>query len=683
MKRTSKFFLTVWLTSLFALSSCAIDQYFEFPKGEKGDPGDSGKSAYEVWVEFIENNGDPDWTGGSDLPDFFIYLKGEKGDKGDQGEGGLGDIPPDFIYIDQTTNTWVINGDDTGVPAAGPAGQNGTNGTNGINGLNAYELWVQYISDGSVDNPHEDPGVPGDEKWDPEDDDMADFWWFLTGAKGKDGADGESAWKLWQDEVAKGLDDPRTDEVDTWPETDISLEYFWLYLRGRDGKDGKPGADGQPGLPGTPGGVVEIVKDKYNVIAQYSLQSHSEYVSTDDGSVTYIVYDKSSNPLEGAIITNMPGMPGKTFTSLAEGKFKVEKGDLPQNVPASTRFGSATVKEGNLTAEPSATNTYVPEKIDIRFRLGENLPNNSSPVVLVVGDVQVSVTVERRTAVGSEWETIPSYLPNLEKDIKTYYLSKDNPVPTLTTVDENKLNISSPNAIIKSLRPRVFTKNLGDNWENMQKSMFDGTHYYATFELDSYYGETERLIAKDGTETHVNVHRAPIQRLPVITEVAMKTPTSGGNGLETNHIIGKFDTSELKYDYFYMSNITNAEAINGDLWYTTTRMDDDVADAQRLMTVYFTYESSGGQEQTTSTGTAPGERLTFTSSWAIQGLNVYDTSNVYVGCTRNHLVVGAGYEDRFTFGKLDLSTRTINPHPGVPNSYPASTITTIDIANIP
>jgi hypothetical protein len=69
-------YLAGWLLCLLFCVSCAVDQHFEFPKGPEG------KSAYEVWVEYIRNNGDPSWEGGTDMPDFFLYLKGDPGEAG-------------------------------------------------------------------------------------------------------------------------------------------------------------------------------------------------------------------------------------------------------------------------------------------------------------------------------------------------------------------------------------------------------------------------------------------------------------------------------------------------------------------------------------------------------------------------------------------------------------------------
>ncbi|MDO4789772.1 MAG: collagen-like protein, partial [Porphyromonas sp.] len=92
-------------------------------------PGPRGLSAYEVWVEAV-NNKTIQWENGTDLANYFKYIKGVKGDSG----------------------------------------------------KDAFSIWQDWIRDGSVDNPHK----PG-EKWNPEKNTKRDFYLFLTGAKGDKG----------------------------------------------------------------------------------------------------------------------------------------------------------------------------------------------------------------------------------------------------------------------------------------------------------------------------------------------------------------------------------------------------------------------------------------------------------------------------------------------------------------
>lgn len=86
-------------------------------------PGPAGLSAYQVWLKAIAD-GTIAWTSDTDVPNFFKYLKGEPG-------------------------------------------------------ASAYAVWQDWVRSGTVDNPHE----PGS-KWDPRRDAQADFYYFLTGARG-------------------------------------------------------------------------------------------------------------------------------------------------------------------------------------------------------------------------------------------------------------------------------------------------------------------------------------------------------------------------------------------------------------------------------------------------------------------------------------------------------------------
>ncbi len=92
-------------------------------------PGPVGLSAYNEWVKGVKA-GDISWGSGTDLGNFFKFLKGEKG----------------------------------------------------IAGASAYQVWQEYIKTGTVEHPQ----IPG-AKWDPTKNEAADFYSFLTGAQGDAG----------------------------------------------------------------------------------------------------------------------------------------------------------------------------------------------------------------------------------------------------------------------------------------------------------------------------------------------------------------------------------------------------------------------------------------------------------------------------------------------------------------
>ncbi len=87
--------------------SCSNELHMLLPEGPEGPEGPAGKSAYEVWVDEV-NNGTIDWPQDrTDINNFFLYLKGEDGKAG-------------------------------------------------ANGKSAYELWVEEVNKG-LENPH-NPG---------------------------------------------------------------------------------------------------------------------------------------------------------------------------------------------------------------------------------------------------------------------------------------------------------------------------------------------------------------------------------------------------------------------------------------------------------------------------------------------------------------------------------------------
>lgn len=190
-------------------------------------PGASGMSAYAVWVKAVES-GAIQWTSGTDMANYFKFIQGEKG---------------------QTA-------------------------------LPAYEVWKDFIKTGTVDDPHKP-----DSKWDPKKNSEADYYYFLTGAKGeaaitphindkgnwqigdkdtgmpakgesgskviiasngnweidgKDtgisakgkeggvGADGKTAYEIWVAEVEAGKIFDNNGDV--WPVANNTLIDFWDYL---------------------------------------------------------------------------------------------------------------------------------------------------------------------------------------------------------------------------------------------------------------------------------------------------------------------------------------------------------------------------------------------------------------------------------------------------------------------
>lgn len=162
--------LLMFVFSLLTFS-CSDELHMQFPEGPQGP---AGLSAYEVWVKAVYD-GEVDWPKDrTDINNFFLFLKGK----------------------------------------------DGVNGVDGLDGKSAYEIWKEQVAQGI-----EDPHNPGNE-WPKDHDSLQDFWHYLSGADGQDGAT------------------PKIGDNGNWY---INGEDTGIPARGKDGADGADGKDGKDG----------------------------------------------------------------------------------------------------------------------------------------------------------------------------------------------------------------------------------------------------------------------------------------------------------------------------------------------------------------------------------------------------------------------------------------------------
>ena len=595
--------------------------------GLDGTNGINGLSAYEVWVtevmKGLENPHKPEenWDKSKiSMDDFWFYLRGKAGVDGQNGQDGkdgdkvtIGDngnwhingndtgVPAegkngqdgqegDKVTIGDNGN-WHINGNDTGVPAEGKNGQDGQdgdkvtigdngnwhingsdtgvpafgkNGQNGVDGLSAYELWKKEVSTGTVD----DPKKPG-QKWPTNKNSVQDFWEYLTGkdgqngndgSDGNDGVDGQSAYELWKEEVAKGLQNPHDPSGGDWPKDEVTVLDFWEFLKGKDGQDGKPGE------PGKPGEAIPIIVGKFNVLAQFVHQEKNEYVSWTDGSVLYIVYDKTSQVAPFAEVKGLPGVdPNKSYIADGEGQFRVPKEDLPKD---QSYFKSTAKVTFDGVSEESAPNTFVPAKVDVRLII------DSSAVPKVGTTIGVVFIVERRLSSAHKWEPIPSYLGDLGQLIKAY----ETVDPNYMGNTEIRRNISGK-PTMSLARPIVKNKYLVN-----LKGVWDGRDHIMEFKLVSYYGESPICNHK--------LKLAPVQYVPIVTDLKRGNIIVDAGGDDVmQYISGKFHIDDLGIDYNLM--FKNAYKLNGDT-YVPIVEDPEVVKAKDCFGIKFTKAGSDG-----------------------------------------------------------------------------------------
>lgn len=227
-----------------------------------GPAGPDGKSAYDVWVDAV-TNGDIEWTAGTDVSNYFKYLKGEPGESAYDtwvqyiSSGVVADphnpnmywnparnSVPDFYYFLSGADgddapipfingngNWQIGNTDTGIKARGDDGADGADGKDGS--VVRIENGFWYIDGINTNVPATGPQGEQGEQGEPGADGQ-------PGADGADGTDGQSAYQIWVTEVGRG--DVMAPDGDPWPGNQITLEDFWNYVRGKtpDGTDPAP-----------------------------------------------------------------------------------------------------------------------------------------------------------------------------------------------------------------------------------------------------------------------------------------------------------------------------------------------------------------------------------------------------------------------------------------------------------
>ena len=385
--------LTVILTGLTVMVSCNSLEVTlpKGPQGEQGIPGVSGKdgmSAYEIWVKSVNDHIVSDWTGGTEVTDFFKYLKGKDGADGKDGKDGIdgkdgksafelwreyvasGVEDPknpgcewnksktsekdfyDFLtgadgddgstpYIGSNGNWWiVVEGEpkDLGVPARGPKGAQGNSGANGSDGLSGDSPYIGengnwWIGDQDTEVPARgEKGEQGDQG--------------EPGESGADGQSGLSAYELWVADVTseEGLANPGNgvfdvEEYPKWPRDAVSVEDFYHYLTGKDGKDGR---DGENAV--SPENVVDTLYaervdgTRYNVAPVIALSKTKdgaktyEYVNPFSGGAAFIVTGPGRVIIPGCEVTftTMDGRITYTKTSDASGYVYLTRSELPE-----------------------------------------------------------------------------------------------------------------------------------------------------------------------------------------------------------------------------------------------------------------------------------------------------------------------------------------------------------------
>ena len=419
-------------------------------------------------------------------------------------------------------------------------------------GKSAYEVWVEEVLNGTID-------------WPEDRTDVNNFFLYLKGEDGKNGADGQSAYELWLAEVEKGLENPHNPGHE-WPKDQTDMNDFWYYLSGADGEPGQDGQDGATIVLGAP-----------NVIIQYYGDPDlKEYVDWEDGSVTYKIYDASGKVAEAG--TQVKGIPDSksVYTVDDEGFITVPKGDLPKD-KAYENIAVEVKIDGEADFKSSATNTIVPAKMQVRLVINEE----KTPTVGLFGTgedqakpcVNLWFKVQRKklnTSGSGSWEGIPAALGNTQKTVKIYEykdgVSNPTTVATHTQIEvaDDGTGHNYGNCRVQIKRKFIYTDlkyldktkvaDSDDYWGEYSAGAFR----YARIGIEGCYGETIML------QSYIKL--LPAQFTPTISEMTRSELYGDGSTGGVDDLVnltGTLDVSKVKKELFLASEYKKASKVGG------------------------------------------------------------------------------------------------------------------------
>ena len=363
---------------------------------------------------------------------------------GQDGTNGKDGVSP-TVTIGNNGN-WFIDGVDTGKKAVGQDGVNGKDGVSPTVTIGGNGNWFVNGTDTgkkAVGQDGKSPEVAIGENG----------HWYINGkdtgksAFGKDGkngtngtngTNGKSAYELWKEYISSGeVDNPHNPDQ-KWPADRNKQTDFWDFLTGKSS-------------------VIEVEIGKYNVIPEYWNSLLKEYVIPSDGSVLFTVYDKAGKKVAAGV--NVSGLPGvsstETFTTDAEGQFKVTWDKLPDMKELSDRRGSVTVTVDGAQ-ETSARNTLVPNRINVRASVSGAYLSAYTSEINSLEYLYISYKIERQ--VDGEWGSYPSAITTPYSSMKSSKINDINQPVNEENIDKSKLKrYSGGDTYLYIIRPMVFT----------------------------------------------------------------------------------------------------------------------------------------------------------------------------------------------------------------------------------
>ena len=399
---------------------------------------------------------------------------------GQDGTNGKDGVSP-TVTIGNNGN-WFIDGVDTGKKAVGQDGVNGKDGVSPTVTIGGNGNWFVNGTDTgkkAVGQDGKSPEVAIGENG----------HWYINGkdtgksAFGKDGkngtngtngTNGKSAYELWKEYISSGeVDNPHNPDQ-KWPADRNKQTDFWDFLTGKSS-------------------VIEVEIGKYNVIPEYWNSLLKEYVIPSYGSVLFTVYDKAGKKVAAGV--NVSGLPGvsstETFTTDAEGQFKVTWDKLPDMKELSDRRGSVTVTVDGAQ-ETSARNTLVPNRINVRASVSGAYLSAYTSEINSLEYLYISYKIERQ--VDGEWGSYPSAITTPYSSMKSSKINDINQPVNEENIDKSKLKrYSGGDTYLYIIRPMVFTATekaniaKNDTINRLKQYEWDGKENY----VGLYFGDGE------------------------------------------------------------------------------------------------------------------------------------------------------------------------------------------------
>ncbi len=315
-----------------------------------------GASGEAGQIPHIGSNGH--WFVGTE--DTGVPARGEKGDTGKAAQ-------PPVIGINDAGN-WTINGVSTGVRAAAIDGKGGRTLSNSVS-INDAGFWV---IDGKVTDvkAKAEDGVPvvvtiENGMWKIGTTSTGIPAFGTKGEPGDDGADGRSAYQLWTEYIKDGTADDPHHPGEKWPAGKNSLADFWEFLS--DFNSGSAEDDAmyviapQVAHTFTDGSVEYVNRDNGGVL--YRIYRNGEAVGAgfEVSGLPGLLNNWGPDPADADL----------SFTTDANGEFTIPAYNLPNHADESTRKGEASVKAPGASSAVKSNPVLVYNRVNVRVTINK------------------------------------------------------------------------------------------------------------------------------------------------------------------------------------------------------------------------------------------------------------------------------------------------------------------------